>query len=90
MYIYICDHGCACDNLLQNVLSVYCTAQAQTNESCITLVFATYGAIINLGQNNFQVCGYLITNHRSISGEPGFQGIWQDKTQCQESEHCGA
>ena len=35
----MCDHGCACDNLLQNVLSVYCTAQAQTNESCITLAY---------------------------------------------------
>ena len=32
----MCDHGCACDNLLQKVPSIHCTAQAQTNKSCIT------------------------------------------------------
>ena len=37
--IYICDHGCACDNLLQKVPSIHCTAQAQTNKSCITVIW---------------------------------------------------
>ena len=32
----MCDHECACDNLLQKVPSIHCTAQAQTNISCIT------------------------------------------------------
>ena len=41
----MCDHGCACDNLLQNVPSVYCTAQAQTNESCITMASAQYAGL---------------------------------------------
>ena len=36
--IYMCDHGCACDNLLQKVPSIHCAAQAQTNKSCITLL----------------------------------------------------
>ena len=35
----MCDHGCACDNLLQKVPSIHCTAQAQTNKSCITVVW---------------------------------------------------
>ena len=30
----MCDHGCACDNLLHKVPSIQCTAQAQTNKSC--------------------------------------------------------
>ena len=38
----MCDHGCACDNLLQKVPSIHCTAQAQTNTAPFFLVFHIY------------------------------------------------
>ena len=49
----MCDHGCACDNLLHKVPSIQCTAQAQTNKSCITIacihVLGGGGGLLGVG-----------------------------------------
>ena len=69
-YIYACDHGWACDNLLQNVPPKYCTVQAQAI-SCITPIAAM--AITTLFGRKVIVLQTLIslmTTFTSVRSEP--------------------